>query len=76
MAFLPVENSQTGSINKVHDLLLDESLFAVGEAILKVEHCLIAKNELILKILRKYILILRHWHSAKDIFLEICHPAK
>jgi len=41
---LPVENSQTGSINKVHDLLLDESLFAVGEVILKVEHCLIAKE--------------------------------
>ncbi|MEA1940432.1 MAG: prephenate dehydratase domain-containing protein, partial [Candidatus Caldatribacteriota bacterium] len=41
---LPVENSQTGSINKVHDILLDESLFAVGEAILKVEHCLIVKE--------------------------------
>ncbi len=41
---LPVENSQTGSINKVHDLLLDESLFAVGEVILKVEHCLIVKE--------------------------------
>ena len=41
---LPVENSQTGSINKVHDLLLNESLFAVGEVILKVEHCLIVKE--------------------------------
>jgi len=41
---LPIENSQTGSINKVHDLLLDESLFAIGEEILKVEHCLIAKD--------------------------------
>ncbi|MEA2022126.1 MAG: prephenate dehydratase [Candidatus Caldatribacteriota bacterium] len=41
---LPVENSQTGSINKVHDLLLNELLFAVGEEILKVEHCLIVKE--------------------------------
>jgi len=41
---LPVENSQTGSINKVHDLLLSEELFAVGEVMLKVEHCLIVKE--------------------------------
>jgi prephenate dehydratase len=50
---LPVENSQTGSIDKVHDLLLEESLFAVGEAILKVEHCLIAKNRTNFKDIKK-----------------------
>ncbi len=40
-AVLPIENSQTGGINNVHDLLLTENLFAIGEVILKIEHCLI-----------------------------------
>ncbi len=40
-AILPIENSQTGGINNVHDLLLHEDLFAIGEVILKIEHCLI-----------------------------------
>ncbi len=41
-AILPIENSQTGGITNVHDLLLSEELFAVGEIILKIEHCLIS----------------------------------
>lgn len=40
-AILPIENSQTGGINNVHDLLLHEDLFAIGEVVLKIEHCLI-----------------------------------
>jgi len=43
---LPIENSQTGGINEVHDLLLHQELFAVGEVKLKVEHCLITKEEI------------------------------
>ena len=43
-AILPIENSQTGGINNVHDLLLSENLFAVGEVILKIEHCLISHH--------------------------------
>ena len=43
-ALLPVENSQTGGINNVHDLLLNEDLFAVGEVILRIEHCLISHH--------------------------------
>ena len=41
-AILPIENSQTGGINNVHDLLLSENLFAIGEVILRIEHCLIS----------------------------------
>ncbi|GAB4111995.1 MAG: hypothetical protein Kow00103_00150 [Candidatus Caldatribacteriota bacterium] len=41
-AILPIENTQTGGINNVHDLLLNEDLFAIGEVVLKIEHCLIA----------------------------------
>lgn len=40
-AILPIENSQTGGINNVHDLLLKEDLFAIGEIVLRIEHCLI-----------------------------------
>lgn len=50
---LPVENSYTGSITTVHDLLLREELFAIGEVKLKVEHCLIAKIDLSYKEIRK-----------------------
>jgi prephenate dehydratase len=50
---LPIENSQTGGINEAHDLLLDQELFAVGEVKLKVEHCLITKDEINFKLIKK-----------------------
>jgi prephenate dehydratase len=39
---LPVENSQAGSINQAYDLLLDHDLRVIGEAKLRVRHCLLA----------------------------------
>ena len=50
---LPIENSQTGGINEVHDLLLHQELYAVGEIKLKVEHCLITKEVVDYKLIRK-----------------------
>ena len=50
---LPIENSQTGGINEVHDLLLHKELFAVGEVKLMVEHCLITKGEINFKLIEK-----------------------
>jgi len=50
---LPIENSQTGGINEVHDLLLHQELFAVGEVKLMVEHCLITKGEINFKLIEK-----------------------
>jgi prephenate dehydratase len=50
---LPIENSQTGGINEVHDLLLNRKLFAVGEVKLKVEHCLITKEEIDFKLIER-----------------------
>ena len=41
-ALIPIENSWTGSINEVYDLLLKYNMFIIGEYILKIEHCLIA----------------------------------
>ena len=40
---LPIENTTSGGINEVYDLLVDCPLHIVGEETLKVEHCLISK---------------------------------
>jgi chorismate mutase/prephenate dehydratase len=43
VAMLPIENTTSGGINEVYDLLIDCPLSIVGEELLKIEHCLIAK---------------------------------
>lgn len=50
---LPIENSTTGSINETYDLLLTNDAYIVGEILLKIEHCLIAKNNSTLKDIKK-----------------------
>ena len=39
---VPVENAVAGSINTTYDLLLASDLHVVGEAVLRVRHCLVA----------------------------------
>ncbi len=39
---LPIENSSTGSISQVYDLLGRTGTYIVGEQIVKVDHCLMA----------------------------------
>ncbi len=41
---LPIENNSTGSIVQVYDLLLKYGHFIVGEQVVKVDHCLMAKK--------------------------------
>lgn len=41
-AVLPIENSSTGSIRQVYDLLAQYRYYVVGEYDVKVEHCLMA----------------------------------
>ena len=41
-AVLPIENSSTGSIRQVYDLLAQYNYYVVGECQVKVEHCLMA----------------------------------
>jgi chorismate mutase/prephenate dehydratase len=41
-AILPVENTTSGAINEVYDLLLNTRLSIVGEKKYRVEHCLVA----------------------------------
>jgi prephenate dehydratase len=39
---VPVDNSQAGSINETYDLFLKHGLHLVGEAVTRVNHCLVA----------------------------------
>lgn len=41
---IPIENTTTGSINEVYDLLLAGRTQIVGEFMLRVDHCLIGKS--------------------------------
>ena len=41
-AVLPIENSSTGAIRQIYDLLTQYECYIVGETAVKVEHCLMA----------------------------------
>lgn len=43
---LPIENTSSGSINEVYDLLQRTTLYIVGELTLPIEHCLLAPQEM------------------------------
>jgi prephenate dehydratase len=57
LAIVPIENSLEGSINVTLDLLADETLAVriVGEALLRVRHALIAKEQLPLEDVRTVV---------------------
>lgn len=44
-AFLPIENTTTGSINEVYDLLLDTPLEIAGEHHYRVRHCVVGRGK-------------------------------
>ncbi len=44
-AILPIENTTSGSINEVYDLLLHTTLSIIGEEIYHVKHCLVGIEE-------------------------------
>lgn len=41
-AVLPIENSSTGAVRQIYDLLAQYECYIVGETTVKVEHCLMA----------------------------------
>ena len=53
LAFLPIENTTAGSINEVYDLLAETSLSIIGEEVFRVEHCLLATEDLPVSSLRR-----------------------
>lgn len=46
LAVLPVENSASGSVGGLHELLERSTLSVVGEEVWRVEHCLVAREPL------------------------------
>ncbi len=50
---VPVENTAAGSINEVYDLLSVAQLSIVGEEVLRIEHCLLALEEMPLSGIRQ-----------------------
>lgn len=50
---LPIENSSTGSINQVYDLLAKYGAYIVGEQTVRVDHCLMAPRGADLSALRR-----------------------
>ena len=57
-AILPIENTTSGGINDVYDLLLHTQLSIVGEEKLRVDHCLLGKEGT----------------DPRDITKVFCHP--
>lgn len=51
-AVLPIENTSSGSINEVYDLLQHTTLYIVGELTQRIEHCILANSEIRLEELK------------------------
>jgi 3-deoxy-7-phosphoheptulonate synthase len=52
---LPIENTTTGSIAEVHDLIIESGLSIVGEEVVNVAHCLLAVEPVALSDLRRVL---------------------
>jgi chorismate mutase/prephenate dehydratase len=55
LAVLPIENTTAGSINEVYNLLRTDELHIIGEAVVRVDHCLAAPAEVPLSSLRRVL---------------------
>jgi chorismate mutase/prephenate dehydratase len=60
-AFLPVENTTSGAVNEVYDLLLETRLSIVGEEEFHVKHCLVSKEDIQIGSITK---IYAHYQAA------------
>ncbi len=60
-ALLPIENTTSGGINEVFDLLLHTSLSIVGEEKFEIRHCLVAPEKIELDSIKK---IYAHYQAA------------
>ncbi|MBI2611835.1 hypothetical protein HYW54_03765 [Candidatus Gottesmanbacteria bacterium] len=62
---LPIENSTTGSIYEVYDLLLNKDIEIVGEGILKINHLLLAKKTTEERIIKRCYCQIEAWKQCK-----------
>lgn len=69
IAVLPIENTTSGGINEVYDLLLHTTLSIIGEEKFQVKHCLVANAETPIKKIKK---VYAHYQAAAQCskFLE------
>lgn len=74
-AMLPVENTTSGGINEVYDVLLHTTLSIIGEEKFKVNHCLCAVEDVPLKEVK---LIFAHHQAAAQCskFISSLEDAK
>ena len=68
-AVLPIENTTSGGINEVYDLLLHTTLSIIGEEKFQVKHCLVALNDIPIGKIKK---VYAHHQAASQCskFLE------
>lgn len=66
---LPIENTSSGSINEVYDLLQHTTLYIVGELTQPIEHCLVATQEIRLEDLKSSIPIHSLTSSAANFLV-------
>ncbi len=68
-ALLPIENTTSGGINEVYDLLLHTTLSIVGEETYQIKHCLVGTKDSTIGKLKK---IYAHYQAASqcDKFLS------
>lgn len=60
-AMLPIENTTSGGINEVYDLLLHTTLSIVGEEKFQVKHCLVSLEDIPIRKIEK---IYAHYQAA------------
>lgn len=60
-AMLPIENTTSGGINEVYDILLHTTLSIIGEEKFKVEHCLCGSEDVPVEKVKK---IYAHYQAA------------
>lgn len=68
-AVLPIENTTSGGINEVYDLLLHTTLSIVGEEKFQVKHCLVTLKDIPIEKIKK---VYAHYQAAAQCskFLE------
>lgn len=55
VGILPIENTTAGSINDTYDLLNEKELYVIGEEVLKINHCLMAPEDIQLSHIRRIL---------------------
>lgn len=55
VGILPIENTTAGSINDTYDLLNEKDLYVIGEEVLKIQHCLMAPEDIPLNNIRRIL---------------------